>query len=107
MVENYGNVLKDCGKVLTSDEGNIKALYRSAKACFALEKMEEAEDAVSHALKLDPKNSPAKMLLTDIQQRRNVVDSRNQATQSREARKRDEERTLKTALQVFFLLKVN
>ena len=100
-LENYGNVLKDCARVLKVDQNNVKALYRSARACFALDKVEEALDAINRAIDLDVTNKPFQKLKDDITKRKGIVDARNQENERKVARRRDVERALKTALKVF------
>jgi tetratricopeptide (TPR) repeat protein len=47
---NYRQVLIDCSKALKLNPKNIKAYYRSAKALYALDKIEEAIDCCEHGL---------------------------------------------------------
>lgn len=101
IVENYGDVLRDCGKVLMREEKNVKALYRSARACLALDKVEEADDAISRAMEIDPANASFQYLKADISKRKGVVDARTKEEETKLARKRDVERALKMALKVF------
>lgn len=82
------------------DEKNMKALYRSAKACLAIDKLAEAEDAITRALATDQKNSTFEALRSDIEKRKAIVDARDRETAIVASRKREEERTLKLALQV-------
>jgi hypothetical protein len=49
-IENYGKVLIDCSKALKLNPKNIKAYYRSVKALYALDKIEEAIDCCEHGL---------------------------------------------------------
>jgi tetratricopeptide (TPR) repeat protein len=100
MVENYGKVLEDCGRVLRGDAGNVKALYRSARACFALDKLDEAEDAITRAIEIDSSNKSFQSLLSDISKRRGAVTARAEETIKKVQHKREVERTLKAALKV-------
>jgi tetratricopeptide (TPR) repeat protein len=52
ILENYRRVLNDCAKALTLNPKCIKAYYRSAKACRALEKVEDALDACNRGLEV-------------------------------------------------------
>jgi predicted Zn-dependent protease len=97
-------VLRDCGKVLVVDEKNIKALYRSAKACLAIDKLDEAEDAITRAMNLDPSNSTFQNLKLEIAKRKGIVSTRNEQAMATATRKREAERTLQAALKVFFSL---
>ena len=64
--------------MLVEDEKNIKALYRSAKACLAIDKLDEAEDAITRAMNLDPSNSTFQNLKLDIAKRRGIINARNE-----------------------------
>ncbi|RKP10262.1 hypothetical protein THASP1DRAFT_21997 [Thamnocephalis sphaerospora] len=55
-LQNYRRVLNDCAKAITLDAKCVKAYYRSAKACRALEKVENALDACDRGLAIDPEN---------------------------------------------------
>ncbi|KAF9547890.1 hypothetical protein EC957_007617 [Mortierella hygrophila] len=57
---NYRKVLTDCAHALKLNPKNVKALFRSAKALFALEMFPEALDCCEHALLNDPDNQPVK-----------------------------------------------
>lgn len=86
--------------MLVEDEKNIKALYRSAKACLAIDKLDEAEDAITRAMNLDPSNSTFQNLKLEIAQRRGIVDARTEQALISTAKKREAERTLQTAIKV-------
>ena len=74
-------------------------MYRSAKACLAIEKLEEAEDAIARAIALDSKNSTFKNLRVEIEKRKEILDARNKEAAAAVKRKREAEHTLKIALQ--------
>ena len=94
-------MLRDCGRVLMHDEKNMKALYRSAKACLAIDKLAEAEDAITRALATDQKNPTFEALKSDIERRKAIVDARDRKAAVIASRKREEEHALKLALRVF------
>ena len=100
-------MLRDCAKVLVEDEKNIKALYRSAKACLAIDKLDETEDAISRAMNLDPSNSTFQNLKLEIAKRRGIVNARNEQVLTSSAKKKEAERTLQTALKVSPLLELD
>jgi predicted Zn-dependent protease len=81
----------------------VKALYRSAKACFALDKVDEADDAISRAIKEDPENNAFQKLRCDIIKRKEIVTTRKTEEEKKIQKKRDEERALKSALKVLRL----
>jgi hypothetical protein len=82
------------------EEGNVKALYRSAKACLAIDKVDEADDAITRAMNLDPSNWTFNNLKLEIVKRKEVIDARNQQIKAAEAKKREADRTLQTSLKV-------
>lgn len=77
---------------------NVKAWYRSATACFALDKIPEAEDACSRGLEVDPQNAALKTLSTKIAKRKKHLEDLERTRREREERKRNEEAALKSAL---------
>lgn len=83
------------------DEGNLKALYRSAKACLAIDKLDEAEDAITRAMNLDSSNSSFQNLKLEIAKRKGIITARNEEITTNEAKKREGDRALKLALKVF------
>jgi tetratricopeptide repeat protein 4 len=85
--------------VLSVDEGNLKALYRSARACLAIDKVVEAEDAIDRALTIES-SAVFLTLQAEIVKRRKVIEAREQENRRAAARKRDEERALSDALKV-------
>jgi len=48
--------VKDCNEALKINPRSSKALYRSAKALFSLDKLDEALDACRRCLEFDPSN---------------------------------------------------
>ena len=92
--------MKDTAKVLQVDKDNVKALYRSAKACSEIEQLELAEDTITHALKIDPANASLKELRTDILRRKGIVEEKSRIANAAAKQKYSEERLLKQALKV-------
>ncbi|KAJ4472153.1 40S ribosomal protein S7 [Lentinula aciculospora] len=56
-LKNYGSVLRDCSKALSSNPKSSKAYYRSAMALIALERLEEAIDCCARCLEFDKHNN--------------------------------------------------
>ncbi|CAG8516836.1 5122_t:CDS:2 [Paraglomus occultum] len=56
LLENYRRVLNDCAQALKLNPKNVKAYYRSAKALYALDKMDEALDCCERGLQIEPQN---------------------------------------------------
>jgi hypothetical protein len=100
-------VLRDCGRVLLSDKKNVKALYRSAKACLAIDKVDEADDAITRAMNIDSSNSTFQNLKLDIIKRKEIINAKNEEVNRAEARKREANRNLNIALKVFPLWRVD
>jgi hypothetical protein len=82
------------------DEKNVKALYRSARACLVTDKLDEADDAITRAMNHDASNSTFQNLKLEIAQRKGIIDTRNQKTMETAAKKRQVERNLQSALKV-------
>lgn len=77
---------------------NVKAWYRSASACLALDKIAEAEDACSRGLEVDSKNVALAGLKKKIETRKVQVERTEKIRREREARLAAEAQALKTAL---------
>lgn len=96
--ENYGSCNRDCAAVLRINPSNVKAWFRSASACLALDKIPEAEDACSRGLEVDPQNAAMKLLDTKIKARKQLLDDLNRKRRERKERQKQEAATLKLAL---------
>lgn len=51
-VENYRKVLTDCARAIKLNPKNVKAYYRSAKALYELDKIDEAIDCCDHGIEV-------------------------------------------------------
>ena len=76
----------------------MKAWYRAALACLALDKIEEALDACQSGLKYDAQNIALQKLQTKIEDRRDYLNELEQTRREREERARAEQATLRLAL---------
>lgn len=76
----------------------MKAFYRSATACLALDKLAEAADACDRGLAIDPSNGPIKTVKTKVATRKAYVESVEKARRERVARAASERATLQLAL---------
>ncbi|KAG8623422.1 hypothetical protein KVT40_008398 [Elsinoe batatas] len=97
-LKNYGSCNRDCAATLVMNPQNVKAWYRSATACLALDKLPEAEDACHRGLEVDSSNVALKTLATKIAKRKQYVEDQENARRKREERERAEETALRTAL---------
>jgi tetratricopeptide (TPR) repeat protein len=96
--KNYGSCIRDCAATLRLNPHNIKALYRSAMACFALDKLPEAKDACIWGLAVDPKNDPLLDLTTKICVREAQLELIAKERREREEKAASEKATLSLAL---------
>jgi hypothetical protein len=83
---------------LVLNPSNIKAWFRSASACLALDKIVEAEDACSRGLEVDAKSAALLGLQKKIQTRKVQVAKIEAARKAREEKARKEKYTLAQAL---------
>ncbi|CAK1367475.1 Hsp70/Hsp90 co-chaperone CNS1 [Cercospora beticola] len=97
-LKNYGQCIKDCASALRLNPKNIKALYRAASACLALDKLPEALDATTKGLNLDPSNTPLITLNKKITTRQEYLSRLETERLAREEKQRKESLTLSTAL---------
>ena len=96
--ENYRSCNLDCASTLKLNPRNIKAWYRSASACLALDKIPQAEDACSRGLEIDPNNTALKTLKTKIQKRKEHLEEVDKRRKEREEQAKLEGVALKLAL---------
>lgn len=92
--ENYGSCNRDCAAALRLNPRNVKAWYRAALACLALDQVDEALDACDSGLKFDVKNAALISLRTRTISRREHLASLEHARRERTERALSE----KTAL---------
>ncbi|KAF4548920.1 Hsp70/Hsp90 co-chaperone-like protein [Elsinoe fawcettii] len=97
-LKNYGSCNRDCAATLRINPRNVKAWYRSATACLALDKLAEAEDACARGLQVDAANVALKTLGEKIAKRTKYVKDLEEARSKREERKRAEATNLQQAL---------
>jgi tetratricopeptide (TPR) repeat protein len=99
-LKNYGRVLNDCSKCLEINPQNVKALYRSARALFALDKLVETIDCCDHALITDPENKAVKDIREKALTRKNMIDEKIRQKQEKEERERNKKQILEKAFKV-------
>ncbi|KAF2417103.1 TPR repeat protein-like protein [Tothia fuscella] len=97
-LRNYRSCNLDCAATLRLNISNVKAWYRSASACLALDRIPEAEDACNRGLEVDSENDSLRSLSTKIKMRKQSLENLELRRQAREARQRLEEATLAAAL---------
>ncbi|KAF2173776.1 hypothetical protein M409DRAFT_62037 [Zasmidium cellare ATCC 36951] len=97
-MKNYGSCNRDCAAALSINPRNLKAWYRAASACLALDKLPEALDACASGLQFDASNAALRTLETSISARRDQLAALETARREREERVRSEAATLRKAL---------
>ncbi|KAJ2054044.1 HSP70/90 co-chaperone [Coemansia sp. RSA 376] len=87
-LQNYGMVLHDCADALRIRPNTVKALFRSAKACIALEKFEEATECCKWGLSIEPDNKELAALQLQVDQ---AIARHERRIKEREERKRQKD----------------
>ncbi|KAL1981995.1 hypothetical protein VTN96DRAFT_1961 [Rasamsonia emersonii] len=98
-LKNYRSTTLDCAQALKVNPKNIKAYYRSSMALLALDKVDEAEDAASRGLSIEPNNKSLQQVASKIAARKKVLEEIAAKKRAEEERKRKEKQLLNTALQ--------
>ncbi|KAG6378430.1 40S ribosomal protein S7 [Boletus reticuloceps] len=96
-LKNYGSVLKDCSKALCINARSSKALYRSAAALLALDRLEEAQDCCDRCLVFDAHNQAVQSLRSRTESVRKAKDRQRQENEERLRREREEKQLLRIA----------
>ncbi|KAJ2384290.1 HSP70/90 co-chaperone [Coemansia sp. RSA 2611] len=99
-LQNYGMVLRDCADALRIRPNTVKALFRSAKACVALEKFEEARECCKWGLNIEPQNKELAAMQTQVEE---AVARHERRAREREERGRQKElarEQLKQAIEI-------
>ncbi|KAH6855787.1 hypothetical protein B0I37DRAFT_62981 [Chaetomium sp. MPI-CAGE-AT-0009] len=98
-LRNYRSCTIDCAAALRLNPSNIKALYRSARALLAVNKLTEADDACARGLEIDSSNKPLLALAQDIIKAAEADAARRKRDEERLSNERRRAMLLKTALQ--------
>lgn len=98
LAENYGSCNRDCASTLKLNARNVKAWYRAASACLALDKLPEALDAAECGLKFDPSSKPLEAIQLRIAKRIQAVADLEKWRAEREERAARQKSNLKFAL---------
>lgn len=80
-LKNYRRCIEDCKKVLMVDAANAKACYRSGRAFFAVDRLDEAKEILKYGLTQDPENAPMKEVLQKVV---NKIQDKARAQEARE-----------------------
>ncbi|KAG8218358.1 40S ribosomal protein S7 [Butyriboletus roseoflavus] len=97
-LKNYGLVLKDCSKALSLNTKSSKALYRSATALLALDRLEETLDCCDRCLIFDPRNQSVQSLRSRAESTKQAKDRQRQEKEERLRREKEENQLLQRAV---------
>ncbi|KAE8151772.1 hypothetical protein BDV25DRAFT_152126 [Aspergillus avenaceus] len=95
---NYRSCTLDCASILKLNPKNIKAFYRSAMACYKLDKIAEAEDAASRGLALDPENKSLQLVSGKIAERKALIEQVAAKRRAENEKSKKEKQLLDVAL---------
>lgn len=95
---NYRSCTLDGAATIKLNPSNVKAYYRSAMALLKLDKVEEAEDAATRGLAVDPENKSLQTAAKKIADRKAVKERIVARKKAEEERARKENLVLSTAL---------
>jgi tetratricopeptide repeat protein 4 len=90
----------DCADTLRMNPRNIKAWFRAASACLAVDRIDAAEDACRGGLEVDPSNPALKSLSSRIQSRKETLAQVSSARREREQRLAAEKATISAAFKL-------
>ncbi|KAF2402593.1 TPR repeat protein-like protein [Trichodelitschia bisporula] len=97
-LRNYRACNLACAATLRLNPTNVKAWFRSASACLALDKIPEAADACARGLEIDKANAALLALEKKINARAHYLGAQMSAQRAREEKKRRKGATLAAAL---------
>ncbi|KAF4619617.1 hypothetical protein D9613_005433 [Agrocybe pediades] len=106
-LQNYGSVLRDCSKALSSNPKCSKAYYRSALALMKLERLEEALDCCDRCLSYDPDNSGVNTVKERALKAKEEADRKEREKQERIRREEEKKLKMKMALRARNLIIFN
>ncbi|KAH8194593.1 hypothetical protein TruAng_011243 [Truncatella angustata] len=97
-VKNYRSCWLDGAAALKINPRNVKALYRSAKALLAVDKIVEADDACARGLELDGSNKSLQAVAREIVKKTEEVTTRKKREADRLAKEKRREMLLRAAV---------
>jgi tetratricopeptide (TPR) repeat protein len=100
VLENYRRTNLDCAAALEINPSNVKAWYRSARACLALDKLEAAADSAARGLAIDPSNLALRTVSDKIMDRKAHLSELEKARKQREQEAKASEAALSKAFRV-------
>ncbi|AJP91244.1 Cns1p [Saccharomyces cerevisiae YJM326] len=93
-LKNYRRCIEDCSKALTINPKNVKCYYRTSKAFFQLNKLEEAKSAATFAnQRIDQENKSILNMLSVIDRKEQELKAKEEK-QQREAQERENKKIM-------------
>ncbi|KAJ1949163.1 HSP70/90 co-chaperone [Linderina pennispora] len=99
-LKNYGKVLRDCSEALRLRPKSTKALFRSAKACLALGKYEEALECCKWGLGIDETNREIAVLQKQVEKTKAEHERKIKEKEERERKLAEKRQKLKQAIEI-------
>lgn len=99
-LKNFRRCIDDCRECLTRQPKNVKALFRAAKAYFAIEHYDEALQVLTFAVSIDDKNIAVNSLLKQVNQKIKRIEELKEIKRKKEEEKLKVESDLQKALEV-------
>lgn len=96
-LKNYRRCINDCKECLVRQPKNVKALFRAAKAYFAIEHYNEAMSVLNFAISIDEKNAAVNALKIKVEQKIKYVEELDEKKKKREDEKLRVEQDLERA----------
>ncbi|KAJ1964883.1 HSP70/90 co-chaperone [Dipsacomyces acuminosporus] len=99
-LHNYGRVLRDCSEALRLKPETPKALFRSAKACLALAKFEEAVECCRWGLGMDSDNKDLLKLQKEVEATRAKHERKIEEREERRRKLEERREKVKRAVEI-------
>ncbi|CAG8548718.1 16366_t:CDS:2 [Dentiscutata heterogama] len=99
-LQNYCKVLTDCVKAIKLNPQNIKAFYCSAKALYALDKIDQALDCCEHGIEIEPNNLALQQLKETCIKQKEILDQKAKIKEERERKEREKKKALEKAIKM-------
>jgi tetratricopeptide (TPR) repeat protein len=97
-LKNYRKCINDAKQCLVRQPKNVKALFRAAKAFFAIELYDEAKQVLEFAYSIDTKNAAVNALIKTVDAKIKYIEDLKQKKRKREEERLKVEQNLQKAL---------
>ncbi|KAM7203510.1 hypothetical protein V8F33_002130 [Rhypophila sp. PSN 637] len=97
-LKNYRTCTIDCAHALRLNPRNIKAFYRSSKALLAVSRIDEALDACTRGLEVDPTNKSLQIISSEISKKAAALSAKKAQQDALDSKKSHQQKLLATAL---------